>query len=172
MAQGSRVQSLPFISPSSLPSQNDSSIHLSAHPWLQFHHKSAEQTDEEEKRRGAQGGDKGLGILCRKLAEGSAIVLQTKEQWWKAVETLGQRKNGNGCRDYGCMCMCACAHSRSLRFVSKTWDFPWWKNVIAYVLREGVHGLMSLLSKGMQKKTLTQIRDASKNMQAVRGCDW
>lgn len=53
------------------------SIYLPA-PWLQSHHKSAEQTDEEEKRRGAQGGDKGLGILCGQLAKGSAIVLQTK----------------------------------------------------------------------------------------------
>lgn len=103
-------QSHPFISLSSPPSQNDSSIHLSADPWLQFHHKSAEQTDEEEKRRGAQGEDKGLGILCGQLAKGSAIVLQTKKQWWKAVVMLRQRRNGNGCRDYEALCMCAPEH--------------------------------------------------------------
>lgn len=109
MAQGSWVQSHPFIYLFPL-FHHDSFIHLSAGPWLQFHHKSAEQTDEEEKRRGAPGGDKGLGILCGQLAKGSDIVLHTKEQWWKAVEMLKQRRNGNGCRDYESTCMCAPVH--------------------------------------------------------------
>lgn len=174
MAEGSRVQSHPFISPSSLPSQNDSSIHLSAGPWLQFRHKSAEQTDEEEKRRGAQGGDKGLGILSRQLAEGSAIVLQTKEQWWKAVETLRQRRNGNGCRDYESMCMCAPVHVslQILQICIQNMRFSLVKECHCLCPAGGCAWMNEPSEQGHEKKkTLTQIRIARNNIQVLRGCD-
>lgn len=147
MAQGSRVQPRPFIS---LPSQNDSSIHFSSGPWLWFCHKSAEQTDEEEKKeRGTWwgGANKGLGILWSYRFTDKRAVMKGSEKCWGRGWWWVQ-----GPWVHVLVCACARLPSRSLRFVSKTGDSPWWKNVTAYVLREDVHGWMSLLNERTHKR--------------------
>lgn len=88
--------------------KNDSAIRLSAGPWLQFHHKSAEQTDEEEKgeRRGAQDGHKGARHSPWTLKPKDPLSFYGQKKRDERHEEKSQWLRGLWVHEHECTCAC------------------------------------------------------------------